>query len=156
MVSSTPVPLTVACVTAIFCPSGAEPKFIVGTSPCMSPRIADPCPGISWPTWTCPKKFQMIEIAEAISSVANVGRIHFLPPMIVVKLVYGDGRHYPNGSLPGRIAEVSVSYHHDSSSLFKQLKDRKRERLLNSMLCLPRPLIGALPQDAINYLKKPE
>jgi hypothetical protein len=98
----------------------------------------------------------MIEIAEAISSVANVGRIHFLPPMIVVKLVYGDGRHYPNGSLPGRIAEVSVSYHHDSSSLFKQLKDRKRERLLNSMLCLPRPLIGALPQDAINYLKKPE
>lgn len=46
-----PVPLTVACVTAIFTPPEPVPKPLAGSSPCVGPRIPDPCKGIKWPRW---------------------------------------------------------------------------------------------------------
>ena len=151
-----PVPLTVACVTAIFTPPEQVPKPLAGSSPCVGPRIPDPCKGIKWPKWGSPKKAQMVSVIEAIQAVANVRRVNFLPAITVVELVHGDGREYPIHSLPGIVASVTTTYHHNSLPFFDHMKNHKRERLCNPANYLPGPQIGPLPQDGANYLDEPQ
>lgn len=68
-----------------------HPTPLVGSSSCVNPRIPDPCSTIRWPRWGCPKKIQMIEVIEALSTRGNVRRVDFLPLTIVVELIHGDG-----------------------------------------------------------------
>ncbi len=150
-----PVPLTVAGVTAVFAPKGLEPKPLIGSSLCVGPRIPDPCPNISWEKWSAPNKQQKLIILEALGALANIRRINFLQRMIVVELHHDDGRHYAIRSLPGKVAGVTTTYHHDSKPFFSHMKNHVRERLLDPGACLDGPSIGALPQDATNYLKEP-
>ncbi|MCJ1345778.1 hypothetical protein MMC31_003987 [Peltigera leucophlebia] len=151
-----PVPLTVACVSAVFTPPETVPRPPAGSSPCVGPRIPDPCKGIRWPRWSSPKKAQMVSVIEALQAVANVRRVNFLPAMTVVELVHGDGREYPIRSLPGIVASVTTTYHHNSRPFFDHMKNHKRERLFDPAPYFPGPLIGPLPQDGSNYLDEPQ
>lgn len=150
-----PIPLTIAGVTAVFAPQGSEPKYLAGCSPCVGPRLPDPCSGIRWPRWGSPNKNQMEGIVEALSNLANIRRVNFFPGMNVVELVHGDGNTYPIRSLPGIVAGVTTTYHHDPSPFFDQMKNPMRQRLLDPQACLPGPGIGPLPQDGNDYLNEP-
>lgn len=91
-------------------------------------------------------KAQMISVIEAIQAVANVRRVNFLPAITVVELVYVDGREYPDHSLPSTVASVAPTYHHHSLPFFDQMKNHKREGLLDPEPYLPGPLIGLSPR----------
>lgn len=151
-----PVPLTLGCVAVVFCPPGLEPKFLAGNSPCLNPRLIDPCASVRWPLWGLPTKMQMVEVVEALCAIANVRSVWFLPPLIVVELNSEDDQKYPPYSLPGIVAGVSTTYHDDQSPFFEHMKLRGRERLMNPRLCLPNPMIGPAPQDGTDYLHEPE
>lgn len=105
-----PVPLTVACVSAVFTPPETVTRPPAGSSPCVGPQIPDPCKGIRWPRWSSPKKGQMVSVIEALHAVANVRRVNFLPAMTVVELVHGDGREYPIRSCGIRHNDISSSF----------------------------------------------
>lgn len=150
-----PVPLTVACTPAIFVPLGQSRKYYGGTAPYPSPRVADPCPDLSWRRNQTPKRSQMIAVISALLPLAEVRRVNFCPASIVVELVYGDGRVYPDASLPGYVARLPTTYHHDSVPFFQSMRDHTRERLLDPSHHLPEPGIGPLPQDSNNYLHDP-
>lgn len=75
----------------------------------------------------------MISVIEAIQAVTNLRRVNFLPAIKVVELVHVDGREYPNHSLPDTVASVATTYHHHSLPFFDQMKNHKRERLLDQL-----------------------
>ena len=107
--SPTHVPLTVAGVAAVFCSPGLEAKPLVGSIQYYAPRMSDPCPELSWPRWSLPSTSQMAAVVDTLSTYANIRRINFLVASLVVKLVFGDGRVYQDGSstrLGGRIWDV--------------------------------------------------
>jgi hypothetical protein len=149
-----PVPLTVACVPAIFVPPGQGRKHMMGLAPYVGPRVRDPCPHLSWGRMRTPTKSQMADVISVLMQFVSIRKVHFFPTSIVVELVYGDGRVYTNGSLPAFMAGLWISYHHDSVPFFESMKDHTRERLLDPGRYLP-PLIGPLPQDRTNYLREP-
>lgn len=70
---------------------------------------------------------------------------NFLPLMIVVELIYGDGRDYPRRSLPGIVAGVATTYHHGPLPFLEDMKYHNRERLLDPTPYLQGPLIGPPP-----------
>ncbi|MCJ1239519.1 hypothetical protein MMC14_007515 [Varicellaria rhodocarpa] len=155
----TPVPLTVASVSAIFIKEGDEiPKEFYGDAPYENYRLPDPCPTIRWPRWSDPRREQMVAIAEALSGLANIRALNFLPIKIIVELDYADGCKYDTESLPGVVAGVTTTYHHAELDIFANLKDHARERYLD-----PKPYLGTshfsgvgpLPQDGHNYLLDP-
>jgi hypothetical protein len=150
-----PVPLTVACIPAIFVPPGQGRKYLMGLAPYVGPRVRDPCPHLSWGRMRTPTKSQMADVISVLMEFVSIKKVHFFPTSIVVELVYGDGRVYTNGSLPAFMAGLWVSYHHDSVPFFESIKDHTRERLLDPGRYLPGPLIGPLPQDGTNYLREP-
>lgn len=92
----------------------------------------------------------MIEVIEALSTRANVRRVNFLPLMIVVELIHGDGRDYPRRSLPGIVAGVATTYHHGTLPFLDDMKYHNRERLLDPTPYLQGPLIGPPPQKKRN------
>lgn len=143
---ATPAPLTVACVTAVFASPESHPTPLVGSSPCVNPRIPNPCSTTRWPRWGCPKKTQMIGVIEALSTRANVRRVNFLQLMIVVELIHGHGRDYPRRSLPGIAAGVATTYHHGPLPFLDDMKYHNRERLLDPTPYLQGPLIGPPPK----------
>lgn len=125
-----PVPLTVACVTTVFTPPGTLPKPLYGSSPlCRTPNTR-PMPGYRWRRWSSPKKSQMISVIEAISSLANVRRANFLPAMTVADLDHGEGRKYPRHSLPGIVAWVTATYHHNPLPFFDHMETMTRSGFL--------------------------
>lgn len=94
----------------------------------------------------------MIEVIEALSSRGNVRRVNFLPLMIVVELIHGDGRDYPRRSLPGIVAGVATTYHHGPLPFFDDMKYHNRERLLDPTPSLQGPLIGPPPKNETRRL----
>lgn len=92
----TPIPLTVACMPGRFYARGQEERVCVyGLYPYCYPSIPDPCPEISWSKKESPTKSQIVSVVHALSKLANVRRINFMPAAIVVELVSDDGREYP-------------------------------------------------------------
>ena len=72
-----PVPLTVACIPAIFVPPGQGRKYMMGLAPYVGPRVRDPCPHLSWgrmrtptvtPSFSSRPCFQAFHLAEAMFS----------------------------------------------------------------------------------------
>lgn len=145
-----PVPLTVAGTAAVFVPPGQEQKYLYGFAPYPNPRLPDPCPHLGWKRMQTPKKSQMVDVISVCLERANVQRVNFLPEAILVELVHGDGRVYPYGSLPGMVAGLPTTYHHESEPLLTSMRDPTRERLLDPGEYLP----GPLPQDGTNYLRE--
>src|SRR5271168_2055247 len=137
-----PVPLTVACMPAIFVPPGQPCKYTIGSAPYVGPRVRDPCPHLSWGRMQTPTDSQMADVISVLMQLVNIERVHFLPTSIVVELVYGDGRVYADRSLPAFMAGLMISYHHDSVPFFESMKDHTRERLLDPGRYLPGPLMG--------------
>lgn len=150
-----PVPLTVAGTPAIFVPPGQRRKFMCGSTPYPNPRLPDPCPHLSWKRMETPQKSQMADIINTLIELANIRRVNFLPASIVVEIAYGDGRVYPSASLPGIVAGLSTTYHHDAIPFFSSMRDHTRERLLDPCQYLPGSRIGSLAQDGTNYLREP-
>jgi hypothetical protein len=150
-----PVPLTVACIPAIFVPPDQGRKYMMGLAPYVGPRVRDPCPHLRWGRMRTPTKSQMADVISILMQFVSIKKVHFFPTSIVAELVYGDGRVYTNGSLPAFMAGLWISYHHDSIPFFESMKDHTREQLLNPNQYLPEPLIGPLPQDGTNYLREP-
>jgi hypothetical protein len=90
---------------------------------------------------------QMIAVKEALDRVMNVRRIMFFQAFNVVELVVGDGRSYAHASLPGWVAGVSTSYHHQETPFLDDMRDLTRARFVN-----PQPQGGPITQDTTNYL----
>ena len=146
------VPLTVGCCPAIFVPPDYTHKYLVGNAPYPNPRIPDPCPQFAWSEMSSPPKDKVLGIISALSSMAHIRRAYFLPHQIVVELVHDDGRVYGYRSLPGRVADMSTTYHHAPESFLNRMRSQTRERFLDPGKYLPGPRIGPLPQDGTNYL----
>lgn len=87
----------------------------------------------------------MVSVIEALQAVANVRRVKFLPAMTVVELVHGDGREYPIRSLPGIVASVTTTYHHQSRPFFDHMKNHKRERFFDPAPLPPWPANRSSP-----------
>jgi hypothetical protein len=90
---------------------------------------------------------QMIAVKEALDRMMNVRRIMFFPAFNVVELVVGDGRSYAHASLPGWVAGISTSYHHQETPFLDNMRDLTRARFIN-----PQPQGGPITQDTTNYL----
>lgn len=149
-----PIPITVGGIPAVFASPGNEPGDLGGTSSYVNPRLTA-CDHISWLNMTFPSLREMIEITEALTRLANVRRVNFTMVHILVELVWGDGRQYPDSSLPGKVAGRPTHYHHESVPFFEGLTQKMRERILDPRSYLPGPSIGPLPQDDTNYLDEP-
>lgn len=145
------VPLTVACTPAIFIPPGQGRKFMCGLATYPNPRVPDPCPQLGWKRMQTPQKSEMANVITALVELMNIRRVNFLPASIVVELVHGDGRVYSSASLPGVVAGLSTTYHHDAIPFFNSMRDDTRDRLVDPGQYLP----GPLPQDGTNYLREP-
>lgn len=98
----------------------------------------------------------MIEVIEALSTRANVHRVNFLPLLIVVELIHGDGRDYPRRSLPGIVAGVTTTHHHGLLPFFDDMKYHNRERLPDPAPYLRGPLIDLLPKNETRRLLEAE
>lgn len=94
----------------------------------------------------------MVSVVHALSGLANVRRVNFMPAAIVVELVSDDGREYPRRSLPNVVANRRTTYHHASYSFFfYSTRDQTREREDPSQYPA-----GPHPQDETNYIREPE
>lgn len=69
--------------------------------------------------------------------------------------MYGDGRVYPDQSLPAVVAGLPTTYHYDPLPFFAMMKDYKRDRILDPSQCRPNTPAAALPQDSTNYIREP-
>ncbi|CRG90762.1 hypothetical protein PISL3812_07807 [Talaromyces islandicus] len=151
-----PVPLTVAGMPAIFTTADTQQRDIYyGSAPYSNHRLDDPCPQLAWGKWKTPTKDQMVEVGSVLSRLINLQRVHFFPYSIAVEIVFGDDRTYPTASLPGAVAGLVTTYHHQPISLLESMKSRTRERLMDPSQYLPAPRIGSLPQDRTDYLREP-
>jgi len=112
---------------AIFCPPDQEDISFIGDIEYANPRIADPCPLITWPPGTFPSKSQMTTTITALETIASIRKVHLLRTVLVVELEYEDGRIYLPRSLPGIVAQKGTTYHHDSNSLFGKMRECKKE-----------------------------
>ena len=151
-----PIPLTVAGMPVRFVPPGQDHVNLYGLAPYSSRRVPDPCAQVNWSRKESPSKGQMCAVISAISQLAHIRRVNFLPAAIVVELKYGDGKEYLPKSLPSVVANRLTTYHHDAESFLSSMRDHTRERILNPSQYLPGPPIGPLPQDATNYINEPD
>lgn len=154
--SQTSVPLTVACLAAVFASPESQPRPHFGFSPCVNPRIPDPCSKIRWLRWGCPKKTQMIEVIETLSIRACVRRVNTLPLMTVVELIHGDGRDYPRCTLPGIFAGVATTHHHGSLPLIEDMEYHNHKRLIDPAPYLWGHRMGPLSQGESRKLLETE
>ena len=150
-----PVPLTVAGLPARFVPPGdCGYVDLYGLAPYPSRRIPDSCPHVTWGKRQSPTKEQMCAVTAVISAVselAHVRRVNFLPAAIVVELEYGDGKEYSRKSLPGTVANRAITYHHGIGSFVSSVRNHTRERVLDPAGYVSCPL----PQDATDYINEP-
>ena len=145
-VPPSPVPLTVACVTAIFTPSDDDSTALVTqTLSYSNPRIADPVPQESHlGRWERPSEEKCEKIFEGLQKFANIQAINFVSPILIVELRADDGRSYNRHSLPGRVGGRTTIYHHSSIPFWKTAS-QGQERLMNP---------NDTTQDTTNYLSE--
>ncbi|KAL4918829.1 hypothetical protein BDW62DRAFT_200471 [Aspergillus aurantiobrunneus] len=97
-----PVPLTVACVAAVFVPVGSQPRYLSTKTEYSNPRMADPIPAhLHFPKWERPSNEQCRVLLERLGPTMNIEAVNFVPPMIIVELRCNDGKEYGKRSLPG-------------------------------------------------------
>lgn len=147
-----PVPLTLGCMPVLFVGVGERPEENIPISPYPNPRIADPCPSLSWPSMTFPTREQNIEFLEGLSPLANIKALYHMPHWTVVELKYGDGRTYAAKSLPGIVAGRTTLYHHQAESFFKSFRSRARARRIDPATY--HKTGDGEPQDTHNYLQE--
>ena len=152
-----PVPLTVACMPAIFTPIGqsmdAVPD-ILGTTGYVNPRGGDACPAVGIQRYVSPTKDQMLEALQALSMLMNIDLITFLPDTILVELVTDDGREYSRRSLPPYASGMTLVYHHSKTPYHKTGQKLARQRLIDPATYIETLGSASLPQDNTNYLQE--
>lgn len=147
-----PVPLTAAGMPACFVPPGdCGHVNLYGLAPYSSQRTPDPCAHVNWGQMQSPTKEQMCAVVAAVSELAHVRRVNFLPAAIVVELEDGDGREYLRKSLPGIVANRATTYHHGTESFLTLVRNHARERILDPT----RYFQGPLRQDDTEYINEP-
>lgn len=150
-----PVPLTLACMPILFVGKGEPPENnLPNAGHYANPRITDPCPNISWPKLSNPKRAQQDTILATLGAFLNMKGILFLPSLTVVELIHDDNRIYAGQSLPGIVAGRTTLYHHSETPFFHTMRDLKRERRLDPAR-YDIPMIGPLLEDSTNYLSQP-
>lgn len=139
-----PVPLTVGGVAAIFVPPDIEPAGTPMTTAYASPRVPDPVPSLKLRRLTRPAPEDIVLIANALVSVADVKALNFYDYSLIVELRH-DGRTYARHSLPGTVAGMLTFYHHSQQSYWKDCTTQARQRRIN-------PNQGSVAQDTTDYL----
>jgi hypothetical protein len=143
----TPVANTVGGQPTLFLGPEVKVSYPIATAKYQNPRLPDPYSGQKWGMMDAPTMAQMIAVKEALDRMMNVRRIIFFQAFNVVELVVGDGRSYAHASLPGWVAGVSTSYHHQETSFLDDMRDPTFARFIN-----PQPQGGPITQDTTNYL----
>lgn len=151
-----PLPVTVACVAAIFVPPpdpsmgdgvhpslAYRPSMITVNTSFASPRVPDPISAYKLEAWKIPTRKQQEDVLRVLHTLMNLKRVSFLWPYIIVEL-HVDDRAYSTHSLPGRIASCTTVYHHCDIPFWQDMTPRTRERLID-------PKSGV--QDTTNYLE---
>ncbi|CAG7990596.1 unnamed protein product [Penicillium salamii] len=147
-----PIPLTVGCMPVTFSGPGSYATDSIPEAPYPNPRIADPCPTLTWPKMAFPTKQQNVALLTALSPLAHIQAVLYLPTWTVVELSYGDGRIYEPGSLPGIVAGRTTLYHHGPEPFHARMKQQTRARYVDPLQYTASS--GPLPQDYSNYLRR--
>lgn len=147
-----PIPLTIAGMPARFVPPGdCGYVDLYGLAPYCNRRIADPCLNVTWSKKETPTKKQMCAVISAVSQLAHIQRVNFLPAAIVVELEYWDGKEYSRKSWPGTVANRATTYHHGTESFLTSVMNHACERILDPTGYFS----GSLPQDVTDYINEP-
>ncbi|KAJ5723363.1 hypothetical protein N7488_001398 [Penicillium malachiteum] len=146
-----PIPLTVGCMPVTFSEPGSYATDPIPDAPYPSPRIEDPCPTLTWPKMAFPTKEQNVALLTALSPLAHIRAILYLPTWTVVELSYGDGHIYEPRSLPGIVAGRTTLYHHGEEPFYARMKKQTRARYIDPLQYTASS--GPLPQDYSNYLR---
>lgn len=125
-----PVPFTLGAMPVLFVPPGGPFEEPIPSAPYPNPRLPNPCPWIRWPQMVNPTKSQRTAVLEAISQLANVRAAIFLPFWTIFELETGDGRSYPELSLPGTVGGRAALYHHQKIPFFKTMRSLTRPRII--------------------------
>jgi hypothetical protein len=139
-----PVPVTVAGVSALFVPPGFEVPELRASSNYASPRVTALLPELDLSGWhKRPSREELIQVIEALRTVADVIAINVVGVFMYVELRWGDGKRHGRYSLPGRVAGLSTTYWHHDEPMWPTLT-----RLADTRLIDPRDDI----QDTSDYL----
>ncbi|KAI9695905.1 MAG: hypothetical protein M1836_006022 [Candelina mexicana] len=142
-----PLPLTVACVAAVFIPRSDElanphePQRIRITNNYANAQLEDPMP-FKLPKWKNPTESQMVAIGDHMLSLMGVRAITYIWPSIIVELYAEDGKTYGDRTLPGRVGGCGVVYYHKADSYWTAMTSHARERLITP---------SSTTQDTTNY-----
>lgn len=125
-----PAPFTLGGMPLILHPPG---EGILGMESCIrltprgncyvNPRVANPCPDVTWEDMTFPTPAQNVEILTALAPLAAVRKVIYMPHWSVAELEVGDGRVYKPKSLPGRVGDRTMLYHHSEEPFFEGVKE---------------------------------
>ncbi|KAL8871705.1 MAG: hypothetical protein Q9174_002524 [Haloplaca sp. 1 TL-2023] len=121
-----PLPLTIGGVAVKFIPP--QPRLgpfkehlpIQLTTNYVNPRSPLDPVDFKIPRWQQLTMDQRRELVRAISTFCNPKWIHAAYPYIIIEL-YIDSRSYARGSLPCKIAGCAAIYHHQATSVFKDM-----------------------------------
>lgn len=133
-----PIPLTVGCMLVIFSGPGLHHNAtdFLPEAPYPNPRIKDPCPALNWPKMAFPTKEQNVALLTALSPLAHIRAILYLPSWTVVDLSYGDGHTYEPRSLPGLVAGRTTLYHHGPEPFYTRMQKQTRSRYIDPLKML--------------------
>ncbi|EFE42603.1 hypothetical protein TRV_02648 [Trichophyton verrucosum HKI 0517] len=138
-----PVPLTVACVPCLFVPPDHPVNPLSADISYCNPRLPDPIPvKFHYSKWGKPSIEEYQVVFHKLKDMMNIKSIGFVHSIIIVELGADDGRVYERRSLPGRVANHLILYHH-SQTPFWDLKVQGRERVIKPTASL---------HDMTNYL----
>jgi hypothetical protein len=90
-------------------------------------------------------------VLEAISQLANVRAAIFLPFWTIFELETGDGRSYPELSLPGTVGGRTALYHHQNIPFFKSMRSLPRPRIIQPSKASS---LSPAVHDTANYLRR--
>ena len=124
-----PVPLTVACVAAIFIPVGSRCAPLATNTDYSNPRMAHPIlTQFYWLKWKRPSKEQCRAVWERLGQIINIEAINFISPILIIELRH-DEKVYGKRFLPGKVAGRIAVYHHGPPSFWETIP-RTRDRLI--------------------------
>ncbi|KXG52614.1 uncharacterized protein PGRI_095640 [Penicillium griseofulvum] len=146
-----PIPFTLGTMPVLFVPPGCPFEEPIPSAPSPNPRLPDPCPGVRWPQMLNPTKSQRTAVLEAICQLANVRTAIFLPFWTIFELETGDGRSYPELSLPGTVGGRTALYHHQDIPFFKTMRSLTRPRIIQPSKASS---LSPAVHDTANYLRR--
>ncbi|KAJ9259481.1 hypothetical protein DTO207G8_1044 [Paecilomyces variotii] len=141
----TPVPLTVACVAAMFIPVGHQITYLSTDIDYSNPRMPDPVPEhLRFHKWERASTEQYEAVLQELGKLVNIQAVNFIPTLVIVEIRTGDGRTYERRSLPGRVGGQTTLYHHSETPFWK-MERQGRERLIEP---------SDMTQDTTNYIRE--